>query len=232
MWEGVMGGCRWLRLDGSWPGYTWPSFLAQNWSWALTDRVHGWFDLVFTLPPHLISFHLCERVCDRGGSSVKWVLLCMIFLQGQSMTVAVLTEIHMVCLHLRPSMPCHWLPACLALLSLVPTCYSQQMFLQCMDVVAVTHVCPKVGLVFLNTGQEQVWLFCPLENGRRVHWWINATFLFLPSFSFPLLPPFLLRFLPSSSLFGTTPSVTLGKLRGTPVLSYAPTLGCMVLNGF
>lgn len=195
MWDGVKGGLRWLRLVGAWLVYTWQ--VSRSWKRSKGPTDYGWFELVFTLPPHFIFSHLCVRVWLRGWERLvecackmqTYMCMCAFTSWFKSMTVAVFTRT-------RPhsSMAFYRLPACLALLSLVLTwapvhtsvsmCDSELKFL-CMKTMLVYQ--PPSCPVFYFTAPKQVPLVCLLKivpmvkNTHKCH--LSLLALFLP-FSF------------------------------------------------
>ncbi len=203
MWEGVDGcgltALGWVRL-GRAPGH------GNGAEGRLTDWLHGWFELVFTLPPHFIFSHLYLRVWLSGCECWERVSVCVC---ARCIHICVHVRFYILVwindcgsfhrnTHPHSSMAFHRLPACLALPSLAltwapaHTLASDMWFRADVAVYESNAVIPQPPscVVLLNTAQKQVPLLCLFENCSPMNKTHNATSLFLPSFSFFLLCSF------------------------------------------
>lgn len=207
----------WVRLGGA-PGH------GNGAKGRLTDWLHGWFDLVFTLPPHLIFPHLYSTVwlrqwehcvyvaCARAFASVctQWIHMCAYVLshQGLNQWLWQFSQEHSsTFIHCFSSASSMSLPS-LVLTSahvhtLASACDSEQMFLQCMKAMLL-YFNLWDAQCFLNAAEKQVPVLCLL---KIVHWWTNLTLLPVSS-----LPLFLVSF---SVFFLTVWNTTLCEIRKT-----------------
>jgi len=198
----------WVRL-GRAPGH------GNGAKGRLTDWLHGWFDLVFILPPHLIFSHLYSLVWLRGREHC--VCVC-----AHSVSISV----HM-CFYIRiwiSDCGSPWLFIGFQHVSLCRRSSSLRLLLILWRAHVILNRCscsvwkqccytatPKLSSVFEHSWKKTSASALPFENCSLM----NKTHIATPVHFAPFLL-FSFPFLFSFSLLGTPPSVNLGKLRGTP----------------